>query len=77
MPISKLFISINVKYEGGRGVGENILDKTTRILDFFLLLYITLLFCRFGLIPLIHKIDQYIFLITLSFKASSCKKGQD
>ena len=30
MPISNLRISINVKYEGGRGVGENVLDKTTR-----------------------------------------------
>ena len=30
MPISNLCISTNMKYEGGRGVGENILDKTTR-----------------------------------------------
>ena len=30
MPIKNLCISTNVKYEGGRGVGENILDKTTR-----------------------------------------------
>ena len=30
VPISNLRISINVKYEGGRGVGENVLDKTTR-----------------------------------------------
>ena len=30
MPINNLCISTNVKYEGGRGVGENILDKTTR-----------------------------------------------
>ena len=30
VPISNLCISTNVKYEGGRGVGENILDKTTR-----------------------------------------------
>ena len=30
MPISNLCIPTNVKYEGGRGVGENILDKTTR-----------------------------------------------
>ena len=29
MPIKNLCISTNVKYEGGRGVGENILDKTT------------------------------------------------
>ena len=30
MPISNLCISANIKCEGGRGVGENILDKTTR-----------------------------------------------
>ena len=30
MPISNLCIATNMKYEGGRGVGENILDKTTR-----------------------------------------------
>ena len=30
MPINNLCISTNVKYEGGRVVGENILDKTTR-----------------------------------------------
>ena len=30
VPISNLCIATNVKYEGGRGVGENILDKTTR-----------------------------------------------
>ena len=30
MPISNLCISTNMKYEGGRGVGENILDKTRR-----------------------------------------------
>ena len=30
MPISNLCIATNMKYEGGRGVGENILDKTRR-----------------------------------------------
>ena len=30
MPISNLCIATDVKYEGGRGVGENILYKTTR-----------------------------------------------
>ena len=71
MPISNLCIATDVKYEGGRGVGENILYKTTREyyrggtgtpqgLDFFLLHYITFLFCCFGLIPLIPKIDHYI-----------------
>ena len=30
LPINNFCISTNVKYEGGRGVGENILDKTTR-----------------------------------------------
>ena len=29
MPISNLCIATNMKYEGERGVGENILDKTT------------------------------------------------
>ena len=71
MPISNLCISTNMKYEGGRGVGENILDKTTREtigeglgllrdLDFFLLFYVTFLFCCFVLIPLIPRIDLQI-----------------
>ena len=30
MPISNLCIATNMKYEGGRGVGENILDKTRK-----------------------------------------------
>ena len=30
MPISNLCTATNMKYEGGRGVGENILNKTTR-----------------------------------------------
>ena len=30
MPITKLCISTNMKYKGGRGVGENVLDKTIR-----------------------------------------------
>ena len=30
MPISKLCISTNMKYKGGRGVGEDVLDKTIR-----------------------------------------------
>ena len=30
MPINNSCISTNVKYEGEKGVGENILDKTTR-----------------------------------------------
>ena len=30
MPIRNLCIATNMKYEGGRGVGENFLDKTTR-----------------------------------------------
>ena len=30
MPISNLCIATNMKYEGGRGVGENILDETKR-----------------------------------------------
>ena len=30
MPISNLCIATNMKYEGGRGVGENIPDKTIR-----------------------------------------------
>ena len=29
MPISNLCISRDIKYEGGRGIGEKILDKTT------------------------------------------------
>ena len=28
MPISNSCISINMKYKGGRGVEENVLDKT-------------------------------------------------
>ena len=30
MPISNSCVSINMKDKGGRGIGENVLDKTTR-----------------------------------------------
>ena len=30
MPISNSCVSINMKDKGGRGVGENVLDKTIR-----------------------------------------------
>ena len=42
----------------GRTIGEGL--GLLRGLDFFLLHYITFLFCRFGLIPLLLKIDQHV-----------------
>ena len=71
VPISNLCISTNMKYEGGRGLGRTSWIKQQgrtigeglgllRDLDFFLLFYVTFLFCCFVLIPLIPRIDLQI-----------------
>ena len=72
MPISNSCVSINMKDKGGRGIGENVLDKTIwkdsrggtgtpqGYQTFSFYFYVTFLFCCFGLIPSIPRIDQRV-----------------
>ena len=70
MPISNVCVSTNMKYKGEGGLGRTSWikqqertigrDWNSGTLDFFLLFYVTFLFCCFGLIPLIPKIDKHI-----------------
>ena len=70
VPISNVCVSTNMKYKGEGGLGRTSWikqqertmgrDWNSGILDFFPLFYVTFLFCCFGLIPLIPKIDQHI-----------------